>query len=139
MFNSFPTPPWFAGYIVKEIMGGTLDFRLLPPMDEEYMKATMEERVAYSAEMGDEAPTFYRGTGCKLCANTGYRGRTGLFELLGMNEEIRRSMLTDVSADDIKAEAIRQGMVTMQRDGMIKVKEGITSASEVVRSVLSIS
>ena len=65
--------------------------------------------------------------------------RTGLFELLGMNEEIRRSMLTDVSADDIKAEAIRQGMVTMQRDGMIKVKEGITSASEVVRSVLSIS
>jgi len=130
-------------YLITSTLAGLVSQRMVRricPYCRTAVEPTLEERVAYSAEMGDEeAPTFYRGTGCKLCANTGYRGRYGLFELLVMNEQIRRSMLTDVSSDDIKAEAIRQGMVTMQRDGMLKVKEGITSASEVVRSVMSIS
>jgi type II secretory ATPase GspE/PulE/Tfp pilus assembly ATPase PilB-like protein len=89
--------------------------------------------------MRDEPATFYAGTGCKTCANTGYRGRTGVFELLVMSEKLRRMILTNVSADDIRGEAIAEGMVTMKRDGMLKAKEGITSVSEVVRSVMSIA
>jgi general secretion pathway protein E len=129
-------------YLITSTLAGLLSQRMVRricPYCRTTFEPTMEERVAYSAEMGDKLSTFYHGTGCKLCAGTGYRGRTGLFELLGMNEEIRRAMLTKVSSDDIKAEAIRQGMVTMQHDGMLKVKDGITSASEVLRSVLSIS
>ena len=129
-------------YLITATLAGLLSQRMVRricPYCRTPFEPTMEERVAYSAEMGDEPPTLYRGTGCKLCANIGYRGRTGLFEFLVMNEEIRRAMLTKVSADDIKAEAINQGMVTMQRDGMLKVREGITSASEVLRSVLSLS
>ncbi len=129
-------------YLITSTLAGLVSQRMVRricPYCRKSFEPTMEERVAYSAEMGDEAPAFYRGTGCKLCANTGYRGRTGLFELLVMNEAIRRSMLTNVSADDIKAEAVRRGMVTMQRDGMLKVKEGITSVNEVIRSVLAIS
>ena len=129
-------------YLITATLAGLLSQRMVRricPYCRTPFEPTMEERVAYSAEMGDEPPTLYRGTGCKLCANIGYRGRTGLFEFLVMNEEIRRAMLTKVSADDIKAEAIEQGMVTMQRDGMLKVREGITSASEVLRSVLSLS
>ena len=129
-------------YLITSTLAGLLSQRMVRricPYCRTAVEPTMDERVIYSTEMGDETPIFYRGTGCKLCANTGYRGRTGLFELLVMNEEIRRAMLTNVSADDIKAEAIKHGMVTMQRDGMLKVKEGMTTASEVLRSVLSIS
>jgi general secretion pathway protein E len=129
-------------YLITSTLAGLLSQRMVRricPYCRTTAEPTMDERVIYSAEMGDDVPTFYRGTGCKLCANTGYRGRTGIFELLVMNEEIRRAMLTHVSSDDIKGEAVKQGMVTMQRDGMLKVKEGVTSASEVLRSVLSIS
>jgi len=99
---------------------------------------SMEEQIAYEDEMKEQPATFYSGAGCNLCANTGYRGRTGLFELLVMSEEIRRMLLSNTSAGDIRAEALKEGMVTMKRDGMLKVKEGITSVSEVLRSVFSI-
>ncbi len=101
-------------------------------------RPSVEEQIAYEEEMKEQPTTFYSGTGCNLCANTGYRGRTGLFELLVMSEEIRRMLLRNASAGDIKAEALREGMVTLKRDGMLKVKEGITSVSEVLRSVFSI-
>jgi general secretion pathway protein E len=87
--------------------------------------------------MKEPSTTFYSAAGCNLCANTGYQGRTGLFELLVMSEEIRRMLLSN-SSSDIRTEALRGGMVTMKRDGMLKVKEGITSISEVLRSVFSI-
>ena len=55
-----------------------------------------------------------------------------------MSEGIRKMLLSNTSASDIRAEALKEGMVTMKRDGMLKVKEGITSVSEVLRSVFSI-
>jgi len=99
---------------------------------------SVEEQIAYDEEMKDQSTTFYSAAGCNLCANTGYQGRTGLFELLVMREEIRRRLLSNASASDIKAEALREGMVTMKSDGMLKVKEGITSISEVLHTVFSI-
>ena len=100
---------------------------------------SVEEQIAYEEEMKEQPDILYSGAGCNLCANTGYRGRTGLFELLVMSEKIRRMLLSNASAGDIKAEALRGGMTTMKRDGMLKVKGGITSVSEVLRSVFSIS
>jgi len=99
---------------------------------------SVEEQIAYDEEMKQQPTTFYSGAGCNLCANTGYRGRTGLFERLVMSEEIRRMLLSNASAGDIRALALREGMVTLKRDGMLKVKEGITSVSEVLRSVFSV-
>ena len=99
---------------------------------------SVEEQTIYEEEMKQQPPKFYVGTGCNLCANTGYRGRTGLFELLPISEEIRNMLLSNASAGEIKAQALKEGMVTMKRDGMLKVKEGITSMSEVLRSVFSI-
>jgi general secretion pathway protein E len=98
-----------------------------------------EEQRAFEKEMGEDMTTFYHGTGCNLCANTGYRGRTGIFELLVMSEEIRKMLRSQASASEIRAQAIAEGMTTMRRDGMLKVKEGITSVSEVLRSVFAIS
>ena len=97
-----------------------------------------EERAAYEGEMGQEPMTFYHGAGCNLCTDTGYRGRMALFELLIMNEEIRRMLRGNANAGDIVAQALKGGMVTMRCDGMLKVKEGITTVSEVLRSVFSL-
>jgi type II secretory ATPase GspE/PulE/Tfp pilus assembly ATPase PilB-like protein len=102
-------------------------------------KPSEEELAAFNKEMGDEAVIFYQGTGCNLCANTGYRGRTGIFEFLVMSESIRKMLRSQAGAGEIKAQAIAEGLVTMKQDGMRKVKEGITSISEVMRSVFSIS
>jgi len=98
----------------------------------------VEEQIAYDDEMKEQSTTFYSGVGCNLCANTGYGGRTGIFEILIMTEEIRRILLSSASAGAIRAQALSEGMITMKRDGMLKVKEGITSVSEVMRSVFSI-
>jgi general secretion pathway protein E len=98
-----------------------------------------DELAAFEKEISSKGVTFYHGTGCNLCANTGYRGRTGIFELLEMSEPIRKLLRSQASASEIKAQAMSEGMVTMKHDGMIKVRDGITSISEVVRSVFSIS
>ena len=100
--------------------------------------ATILAESLYAKAVGKEQSKFLYGAGCKACANTGYRGRTGIFELLVMSEEIRAMLLRNASAGDIKAEALREGMVTMKREGMLKAKEGITSISEVLRRVFSI-
>jgi type II secretory ATPase GspE/PulE/Tfp pilus assembly ATPase PilB-like protein len=98
-----------------------------------------EELAAFKKEMGDEPATFYHGVGCNLCVNTGYRGRIGIFEFLVIRESIRNLLRNHAGANEIKAQAIAEGMSTMKQDGMKKVKEGITSISEVMRSVFSIS
>lgn len=100
---------------------------------------TEEELAAYLKEMGAETPKFYHGIGCNLCANTGYRGRIGIFELLMMSEPIRKLLRSNAGAAEIKAQAITEGLITMKQDGMKKVKEGITTISEVMRSVFSIN
>jgi general secretion pathway protein E len=96
------------------------------------------EQQAISSELKEPFPTFYHGTGCNLCANTGYRGRTGIYELLTMSETIRKMLRDHAGASEIKAQAVSEGMLTMKQDGIKKAKEGITSISEVIRSVFSI-
>jgi len=101
-------------------------------------EGTEEEQEAYANEMGEKRTKFYYGGGCNFCALTGYYGRMGVYEILVMSEEIRRLVLRGASTDAIKAQAIKEGMVTMWRDGMLKVKEGFTTPSEVLRNVFVI-
>jgi len=100
---------------------------------------TKEEILAFNREIEQEVSIFYSGSGCNLCANTGYRGRTGIFEFLIMSEDIKKMLRSNTGSIDIRAQAISEGMVTMKRDGMLKVKEGITSISEVLRNVFSVN
>jgi len=99
-----------------------------------------EELHYYDAELSERPSVFYSaGDGCNLCAGTGYRGRTSVFEVLPMTEQIRRMLLSGRSAVDIKAKALEEGMITMRKDGMTKVKDGITTIKEVIRNVSSIA
>ncbi len=76
---------------------------------------------------------FYKGTGCPICANTGYSGRIGIFEVLEMDEEIKQAVLDNASSDEIAAIARKNGMTTMMEDGLDKVVKGITTLEEVLR------
>src|SRR5690606_23330674 len=82
---------------------------------------------------GELPSKIYQGRGCKECGNTGYRGRLGIFELMLMDEDIRRLTITNADASQLRKTAIQNGMVTLRQDGFEKVKSGLTTISEVLR------
>ncbi|MGD9116056.1 MAG: GspE/PulE family protein [Dehalococcoidia bacterium] len=101
------------------------------------IEAPMIEQISYEKETGEKKSQFTYGTGCKSCAYTGYRGRIGIFEILTMSDTIRTMIVNRAASSQIRAQALKEGMVTMMNDGMRKVKEGITTPSEVLRNAYS--
>ncbi len=75
----------------------------------------------------------FRGRGCTKCHHTGYKGRCGIYELLLMTQEMKALVLETSDANQIKACAVESGMVTLRKDGAMKVFQGITTIEEVVR------
>ena len=96
------------------------------------------EQLSYKKETGDEKTEFLHGKGCKSCSNTGYQGRTGLFEVLYISDEIRMTLLKGTTATKLRNQAIREGMVPLIKDGMLKVKENITTPSEILRNAYTV-
>jgi type IV pilus assembly protein PilB len=86
----------------------------------------------------DEAKNakIMKGRGCETCHNTGYKGRTGLYEVMEIDDEIRELILVGASAMELKKKAIERGMITLRRSGLMKVMQGITSLEEVARETL---
>jgi type IV pilus assembly protein PilB len=85
----------------------------------------------------NEKVEFYRGKGCKACHNTGYHGRTAIFEILAVDAKIQELILRNASSADIRLEAIKTGgMRTLRDDGLIKVRQGLTTIDEVMRVTL---
>lgn len=80
---------------------------------------------------------FYRGRGCATCNNTGYKGRTGLFEYLVMNDQLRSLINNGASNQQIRDFALQQGMSTLRDSGMDKVYNGVTTLEEVVRETVA--
>jgi type IV pilus assembly protein PilB len=77
----------------------------------------------------------YEPVGCKHCGGTGYKGRTGIYEVMSVTAEIRTLALERRSADEMIDLAVKQGMRRLRDDGLEKVKQGRTSVSEVARVV----
>ncbi|MCJ7657305.1 MAG: Flp pilus assembly complex ATPase component TadA, partial [Candidatus Atribacteria bacterium] len=77
--------------------------------------------------------TLYRGTGCPLCKNTGYYGRTSIYELIVLDEEIRSLIISKASSNTIKDNAVKKGMKTLKDNGLRKALQGITTIEEVLR------
>lgn len=98
----------------------------------------VEEQIAYEKELGEKRTKFYYGAGCNFCANTGYLGRIGVFEILLMSDRIRQMLISNAAAPEIREQAIKEGMVPILRDGMLKVKEGITTPLEVLHNIFSL-
>ena len=94
---------------------------------------------AYQTEMNDMITQFYSGRGCNMCSRSGFTGRVGVYEIMVMTDQIRTLVNQGTAASEIREEAIRGGMVTMRRDGMLKVKDGLTTPREVLRHVFTLS
>jgi type IV pilus assembly protein PilB len=77
-----------------------------------------------------------KGRGCQTCNNTGYKGRTGLYEVMEVDDEIRELILVGASAVELKKKAIERGMITLRRSGVRKVMDGWTTLEEVLRETV---
>jgi type IV pilus assembly protein PilB len=86
----------------------------------------------------EEAKTtkIYHGKGCSTCGKRGYKGRTGLYEVMEINDELRELILVGASALELKKKAIDQGMLTLRRSGLIKSALGLTTLEEVIRETV---
>jgi len=82
----------------------------------------------------NEAPfQIFNPGGCPKCSNTGYKGRLGVYEVMPISAEISEMILNRCSSTEIKEQAVKEGMLTLRSDGIVKLKLGITSLEEVLR------
>ena len=86
----------------------------------------------------DELKTtkIYHGKGCSICNKGGYKGRTGLYEVMEINDELRELILVGASALELKKKAVEQGMLTLRRSGLVKIAAGMTTMDEVLRETV---
>jgi len=91
--------------------------------------------AGYSPEEAKKTK-IYHGKGCSTCSKGGYKGRTGLYEVMEINDELRELILVGASALELKKKAIEQGMITLRRSGLIKVAAGLTTMEEVLRETV---
>jgi type IV pilus assembly protein PilB len=79
---------------------------------------------------------FFRGAGCEICNNTGYKGRVGLFELMIMSNDLRDRIMANAQADELRELARKQGMVPLRQQGIAQCFAGVTTPEEVVRETI---
>ena len=122
-------------------MVGSLAQRLVRkvcPQCQIQAKPSVTEAMAYEQEMQEPAELFVKGQGCNFCNNTGYSGRTGVYEVLAVDESVRKLVASGSSGPEIRSQAILNGMITLRRAGMVKAQEGVTTLEEVFRGVFFI-
>jgi type IV pilus assembly protein PilB len=91
--------------------------------------------IGFTPEEASHVKVF-KPAGCTACHNTGYKGRTGLFEVIEITDEIRDMILARAQSKDIKKKAMENGMISLRRSGLLKIMEGITSVEEVLRETV---
>jgi general secretion pathway protein E len=127
--------PFLVASSLMAVMAQRLVRRVCPQCREAY-RPTAEElkEVALTPEAVVRAgnPTIYRAKGCDACGGTGYRGRTGIYELLMVDDDIRQLTLKNVDSSSIKRSGVQKGMLTLLDDGARKVLAGETTLAEVL-------
>jgi type IV pilus assembly protein PilB len=77
-----------------------------------------------------------RGAGCKTCGGSGYKGRVGLYEVMEITQELREAIIMNATSVELKKTAVANGMKTIRRSGLQKVREGVTTIEEVIRETV---
>ena len=96
------------------------------PLDLEHVKLPSDFQI-------EKDETVFHGTGCRECRGSGYAGRTGIFELLIMNDELRELVVQRAAANVLRNVAVRAGLRLLREDGWDKVRAGLTTVEEVLR------
>ncbi|MGA1795775.1 MAG: type II secretion system ATPase GspE [bacterium] len=123
------------GYLVSSCLEGILAQRLVRVICKQCKQPIVPDKKLFG-QMEPQAKDIriaYRGKGCDVCKNTGYHGRTGIFELLTLSEPIRAMVIEKVGANLIRQRAVQVGLRTLRDDGWNKVRQGITTIEEVLR------
>jgi general secretion pathway protein E/type IV pilus assembly protein PilB len=127
--------PFLVASSLEGVLAQRLVRRVCPECAENYEpdRTDLPQELEYCP--GD---TLVRGKGCRTCRNTGYRGRVGVYELLGMSERTREMIMQRINAPRIAAAALEEGMLrTLRQDGFAKVRAGVTTMDEVVRALVA--
>ena len=121
--------PFLIASSLLAVLAQRLVRRICPDCKEPFHpeEATLEELGLPKDQV------FYHGRGCEACMQSGYRGRTGIFELLVMDNDTRHLLTSGADSVKMKDMAVRNGMATLFEDGLLKVKNGMTTLNEVLR------
>ena len=122
-------------YLVSSVLEGVLAQRLVRRICPA-CRVPDTPPAADVAALGIEGAAgkrLYRGRGCDECRGTGYRGRTGIYEMFPITEDARSLILRRVPSRDIRRQAVEAGMVTLRLDGWAKACDGVTTVEEVLR------
>ncbi|HEX6041744.1 GspE/PulE family protein, partial [Longimicrobium sp.] len=124
-------------YLAAATVDGILAQRLVRRVCDACREVYEPPRDAVRKLAGDDLlpPAFLRGAGCPACRGTGYRGRTGIYELLVLDDALREAIVRRAGRAELRELARRAGMRSMRADAWERVKEGITTVEEVLRVV----
>lgn len=128
-------------YMVATAVGGALAQRLIRvvcPHCRQPVELGAGEQMAYENEMQSSEGQFVEGPGCNFCGHTGFIGRTGVYEVVSVTEATRKLVSSGASGQEIRRQAIADGMVPLRRAGMIKAGKGATTITEVMSKVFFI-
>jgi len=125
--------PFLVSSSVAGVMAQRLVRTVCPECREEYEPSTKDLLLLNKKKEDLKEGKLYRGKGCTACSHTGYRGRTGIFEVMPITDRIRDLILEKLPATAIKTQAREEGMRTMREDGFLKVALGQTTFDEVLR------
>lgn len=129
----FKIEPYLVSSSLICVLAQRLVRKICPDCRQRYQPPMHELRELGIGADGADIPPFYIGAGCAKCFQTGYRGRTGIYELMVVSEEIREMIYQRMPAGAIKKKALDQGMQTLRMDGARKAAAGITTIAEVLR------
>ncbi len=130
------TEPFLLSSTIQCVVAQRLVRKVCENCREEYTPEKEEiERIG--SEKDFKGVKFFRGKGCPHCHNSGYSGRTGIFEMLVLNEEIRNLINDRAPAVALKEKAIESGMVTLREDGILKISRGLTTIEEIIRNTVN--
>jgi general secretion pathway protein E/type IV pilus assembly protein PilB len=124
--------PFLIASSLRAIMAQRLVRKVCNNCKQPYQPTDYEMHALNLTPQMLEKATLFRGVGCSECKNLGYRGRMGIFEILVVDEEIRRMIYDRVSSTEIRKRGRELGMRTLREDGVRKVLAGITTPEEVL-------
>jgi len=122
-------------FLVASSLAGALAQRLVRRLCANCKKSyTPPTEVLDHFELDKEIKyTFFKAVGCRECGRVGYKGRAGIYEFMSATDEVRSMIVAGSSTSDLRKQAIKDGMLTLQMDGIQKVISGVTSIEEVMR------
>jgi len=129
-------PPFLVGSCVNLVMAQRLVRRLCKECCEEYEPSEQELYVVGLDKKRLKGSKLTKPKGCRECRNTGYRGRTAIFEIIPMSREIRKLIFNNANEDEIRAKSLEQGMISLRESGLRKVLDRTTSVQEILRSTV---